>query len=348
MMQNDKYGLILLSILTVFLITSCKKEVPEPLGSISIGYYAEDILQLPIVEAIKRTDISDAYLIKTNLSPISLENLLETPAVDIAFLPLTEAIELLDKNDSWFIAGRLVNNRVMLYSPLDAPIDSIGALDGKRVAITSGTQAHRLLLEALEGEGFHVGTEVRLSNLPAESLFDLADKKHRQEWGDYDAFASAQDKLIPFEIHREINYEELGDIPTLILISKQFAQQNTDIVDHFLASLMQNYLYVAKNFGTTVSWAKQNLPLDIDSTLVWRIGIMEPNFRAMLKGHISLNLPAPKIDNIQRAVDFMAEREVIVKPFSVTQFLDLSYLRMGETLFWNNRMYESMSVPYQQ
>ncbi|MFH1734657.1 MAG: ABC transporter substrate-binding protein [bacterium] len=340
MKQMHKWVVSLFLILIIIMLGGCKKEKRQPLGTIKIGYSAEDILQLPIIEALKRSDAAEEYLVNTVITPTSIAKLSDPSSVNAVLLPLTTAIEVLDKDDGWFIAGKLVNNRVMLYSPLDAAINSVGELDEKRVAISSGDQAHRMLLEALEEADYSVGTDVRLSNLTSEKLLELAEKRDRGVWGDYDAFASSSPELVPYEIRRQVHYIKLGELPSLILVSRKFSQQHPEIVEQFIAALMESYLFVAHNFGAAVGWAKQSLPLDIDSTVVWRMGIMEPNFRAMLKGHINLNLPAHQITNMQRAADFMHEKELISSKVSIPQFIDLSFLRRGEVIFWENRGYE--------
>jgi ABC-type nitrate/sulfonate/bicarbonate transport system substrate-binding protein len=264
----------------------------------------------------------------------SVSEYLRQSDIDVFFAGEVEAVEALAGSNNWKIISRIAYHNISIYVPADSPIQSIENLDNERIALVPDGLEHKYLNKLLNAADLRPNRDVRFVERDAEDIRELATKPSRREWGRIDALISADPSLIQHEAEKRIRTIKTAREVVVVLASSDFVETHSHRIPDLLISFMDAHLHLAKHDGEASEWNLRDAEVRLNPKAFNIASRVEPNVRAMMKGHISLHLSQPDRESLQSTVDFLNEKGVIERTINMQSRIDASYLRKAEELWW--------------
>ncbi|TKJ41158.1 hypothetical protein CEE37_05685 [candidate division LCP-89 bacterium B3_LCP] len=117
---------------------------------------------------------------------------------------------------------------------------------------------------------------------------------------------------------------------SLVLVSQSFLASSEGAVIGFLQALMDGWFYLAQNPKLAAEWYTADGDRMPGLQELNLYASFEPNYRAMMKGHVSLNLSNKDRGNLQRKADHILGGD----NSGFGQRIDMDYLRKAEREWW--------------
>ncbi|MCX6638910.1 MAG: hypothetical protein NTW14_00285 [bacterium] len=111
------------------------------------------------------------------------------------------------------------------------------------------------------------------------------------------------------------------------------ARTPAGVVD-LLAALMDAGLYRARHADLAGQWYSLENFRATGPEELRNSADVDPNHRAMMKGHISMNLPAGDLAKLQELIVLFVQNGTIHQPYQINTRTDLSNLRRAEEKWW--------------
>lgn len=187
----------------------------------------------------------------------------------------------------------------------DSPIRSVGGLRGKRVALLQGSNAHYLLIRALEEAG------LQYSDISAKFLFQDAARvafEHRdvEAWVIGDPTLAEVEQTLSVRVLRD--GQGLTKNPAYYLAARDFAETSPEVIDLFRQEL-----------ESVQRWALENVEVAAD-TLAPQVGIAREAIGISLKRSLGQSLrPNEFIASQQRIADAFYRLKLIPRAVSVAE-----------------------------
>lgn len=338
----DKRWMIILG-LTVLAsgLSGCGKKQKSDAPAVRIGWQISSVIQGQLVLALQQTDILDRYPLRIEFIGFSNGDSMNAASiagnVDVVLIEDQDAALLLSAGGGWTIISRLLNSRSAIYVPPDSPIKTTKELKGKRVAIPFNTAAQREALKAINKAGLNPQKDIRYVNLDINQQDSVIKQGSRSEWGQIEAMASSDPTAAILEVNGKARTIHAGKVISLILVANTFKDAHPEIIPSILETFMDAYLFYAANSELISQWLREELNLTLDPEVLRLCASAEPNRRAMMKGHVSLNLPERDIVILQEAADFTFDQGLVKARVNMREYVDLSFLRQAEKEWWERR-----------
>lgn len=318
-----------------FLLMGCAGNQREPRTGVRVGWLSSKPLDGQIVQALKHAGILDSYPLSVEYSAFansdSLDHAALAGSLDLLLTDMQSTVSLFTTDRNWTIVGRLAYDRVAICLPPQSPIHSVADLEGKTLGSHSGSAAHRFVQEIIRKADLK---KVKVIDLTTEDQLKLVEDGSQSEWGIVDALACTDPMLAELEAAGKARVLQVGKEASLILLSNDFVKEHSDAIPDLLMAFLDANLYFARHADSTGHWFNVETGQNLSPKALRLCASIEPNHRAWMKGHINMNLSEPDLAALQSAAVFALERGLITKPVDLRPFVNLSYLRQAETLWW--------------
>jgi ABC-type nitrate/sulfonate/bicarbonate transport system substrate-binding protein len=318
-------------------IFGCREQKPEELN-IRLGWSTARVPLEQIVYVLIEKQVAEQFAFSLNLTGIhKTDSVSEYPGqseIDVFFAGEIEAAQVLSHSSNWQIISRIAYHRIPVCVPSDSPIQTIEDLDGERVALIPNGLEHRHLNGLLTEKGLQPDRDVRIVDRDETEIRELAARKSRREWGRIDALMSAEAKLVSREVDGALRCVQSAREVIVVLASKHFLETHANRIPDFVIALMESHLYLARHREEASNWTLKNTVVRLDDKAFKVASAVEPNTRAMMKGHVSLHLSQTDWEALQATADFLAEKDLLEKSVDILSRIDVSYLRQAEEIWW--------------
>ncbi len=322
-------------------IMGCGGDITKPTVKINLGYLQQPIPEALVLQALKHTDVLEKSHIEIDFTAHADRDQLINSAVnrqaDVIIGREQALAELFSRSDDWTIVSRFSYHQINLYLPADSPVESVSDLEDKRFAQTSSTLARRYIKKAAEKAGLDPERDLRFVDWTLDRQLRLAQKGKRSEWGRIDAVINDAPEFTSAVSDGFARSIKIGRSVSVLLVSNRLIDTSPETVEALLTAMMDAYYYYARNFEQTVEWYQQETGASYDLKVYKSVAAAEMNTRAMMKGHVSLNLPDIDIQNMQTTIDYMREMEMIDTQIDIRGFINLKYLRSAEEEWFRER-----------
>ena len=325
-------------ILMAALIINCGRQRSRKQIPVRIGWQASRVIPGQVVQVLKRTSIPDRYPVKMEFKSFgdtgSFLEAIEADEADILLVEDQWAVTLLARDTSWTIVARLAYERLPLYVPPDSPIGAISDLKRKTVGLPMGTPAQREALKMLQNAGLNPPKDVRFLDLGMSEQADLVRKGSRSTWARVDALMGYDPAPARFEAQEKARVLGTGKAISVLLVSSAFLNRHAQIVPDVLAAFMDAHLFFAHHPDLACAWFSEEFHRDLSTKELKICAALEPNYRAMMKGQVSMNLSELDLSALQEAADFIFRQGLVSKRVDMRHYVDLDPLRRAEKSWW--------------
>ena len=245
--------------------------------------------------------------------------------VDVIFTADQPAAMLLSTGADWVIIGRLMYNRVAIYVPPDSSIKKIEDLKEKNVAIPFGAAAQRVALEVIQDAGLDPQTDVNSINLDILEQASVVASGTNQSWGEIDALVGFDPTPAIFEHEGKARMLHVGNVVSLILMSREFIDENPDAPELFLKAFVEAYYYYSTHQEQANDWFKEASNLTFDNTVLGIAASVEPNLTTKTINEIRITLSENDLIVLDEASEFIYKQGLVSKKVNMRNYVDLSY-----------------------
>ena len=308
-----------------------------PAVNVRIGWRSTHPLQGQLIQSLKKTDILNQYPLSVDFKgfddAMNLNEAARTGQLDVVLTDAHSAVKLLSLDDNWTIIGRVSYDRIPLYVPRESSIKAISDLKRKRIAgVIPGTVLQREAFKALQTAGLDPGRDVKYVDRPVK------------DWNRVHAQISTDPAAAELEAEGKIRNLYVGKGVSIILIANSFIETHSQVVPALLEAFLDANLYVAKNPEKAAEWFQEEAGLQLSPKALRICASLEPNYRAWMKGHVSMNLSELDLEALRAAADFIKEQNPVEKGVDMQAHVDLHYLREAEKSWWGRRDIEPKIV----
>lgn len=298
---------------------------------IRIGWQVPWATQGQLTQILKRTAIMKNNGLKAEFkgfnSGAPLNEAALANGVDVIFTADQPAATLLSKNPNWVIVGRLMYNRVSLYVPPKSLIETVADLKGKTVGMPFGAAAQRMALQAEKDAGLDPEKDVNNVNLDIYEQSDLVRDPDAIKWGIMDALAGFDPTPAMLEEKGLIRNLKIGKVTSVIMMSKDYIKNHTDVPEKFLNSFYEAYDFYRMNIDQADSWFIEESKLKMTSKSLLIASGMEPNLNVKSKNDIRIGFTTEDYNALQDAADFIYNQTLVKQKINMVDYVDLSYLK---------------------
>jgi len=301
------------------------------LMNLRIGWQVPWATQGQLAQILKHTDILEKNGLKAEFKGFNYGPPLNEAAlageVDVIFTADQPAATLLSKNPNLVIIGRLMYNRVSLYTPPKSPIKTINDLKGKTVGMPFGAAAQRMVLKVEKDAGFDPKKDINNVNLDIYEQSDLVRDMDATKWGNMDALAGFDPTPAIFEEKGLIKTLAVGKVVSVIVMSKDYIQKNPEAPVKFLKAFHATYDYYRKNASIANDWFTAESKLAITPKALEIAASIEPNLSVKSTDEIRLGFTDDDYKILQEAADFIYDQSLVKTKVVMKEHIDLSYLQ---------------------
>jgi len=332
------YRKLVTSALAILLITSAcgqpaAPRVSAPATLIRIGWQVPWATQGQITQVLKHTNVLEMNGLRGEFKGFSYGGPLNEAAmagdVDVIFTADQPAAMLLARGARWKIVTRLMFNRVALYVPPDSPLKSVADLKGKRIAMPFGAAAQREALKAIKAAGLDPARDIQAINLDIYEQSSVIQAGTRQSWGNIDAMAGFDPTPAIFEHEGVARMLHIGSVVSLVVMSEDFIQRDSEAAKNFLKAFIEAYYYYATHTQQADTWFRNESRLTFDPAVLELTASVEPNVKAKQPEDIDVWLREEHIQRMQEGADFIFEQGLTKTRVEMKKHIDLMLLQQA-------------------
>lgn len=236
-------------------------------------------------------------------------------ALDFAIIGDQPAVSAISNGSPLTIVGAYCSNSkgYVLCAADGSGIESVADLKGKKVAATSGTALHQLLLLMLESEGMTIDDIEYYSMNSTEYLPAVAS-------GDIDAVVVTEPErtnaLNEYNMYQVCDASEYKTIINVILAGNEFLEEHPDVAVRMM-----------KVFEEANTWVKENKEEAID--IVAESGEVPRETLESIYDttEFSTVFSDEQVDSLMKTVDFLYNQEVLLTKPELEDLFDDTYLK---------------------
>ena len=190
-----------------------------------------------------------------------------------------------------------------------------------------GAAAQRMALMAEIEAGLDVDLDVKNVNLGIYEQSDLVRDPEAEKWGSMDALAGFDPTPAIFEGKGLVRNLKVGKIVSVIMMSKQYIENNPEAPNKFLDAFNLAYDFYRLNTEQANTWFSEEANLDITPKALTIAASVEPNLKVKNINDIRLDFNEDDYAIMQEASDFLFEHDYIDKKVIMKDHVNLSYLQ---------------------
>lgn len=237
-------------------------------------------------------------------------------ALDFAIIGDQPAVSAIANNSPLTIVGAYCScsKGYALCAAKGSDIKSVKDLRGKKVAATSGTALHQLLLLMLESEGMTID-DVDYYSMQSTEYFPAV------ESGEIDAVVVTEPQLTTalneYDMTQICDASDYKTIINVILARNEFLEEHPDLATRMM-----------KVFEKANTWAKENKKEAIEIVANSSDEVTEDVLESIYDTtEFSTVFSDEQVDSLMKTVDFLHDQEVILNKPTLEDLFDDKYLK---------------------
>jgi ABC-type nitrate/sulfonate/bicarbonate transport system substrate-binding protein len=245
--------------------------------------------------------------------------------VDVIFTADQPAASLISRGADWEIIARLIDFRIAIIVPANSSIRSITDLRDKKIAIPFGSTAHRVALGLFEAGG--LGTaDMQLINMDIVEQANIVAGGNEDEWNGFSALVSWDPYVAIFEDNGAARVLASSTGLSVVVMSRDYIQQNPQAAINFLKSYVMGYYYYALHQDQANEWFAKNAQISFDPRLLDISASFERNLHANTLDNIQVRLSEQDIQVMQDGVNFAFDQGLINNKPNIVDYVNMQCL----------------------
>ena len=282
-------------------------------NSIRVGWQTTWAIQGQLVMALMHTPIGNHNNLGLEFNNFAFGGPLNQAAiggeVDVVLTADQPALILLDRSDDFAIVGRMMHNRVCLYSPVGSEIDNVADLEGLRVSGPVGAAAERVALERMSNEGIDLN-DVTFGNLDMaqQSALLIAAGEGASEWSGVDALYGFDP--LPAEFVNK-GYSKMLDcdrVVSVVMMRKSTILAEPEKAADFMCAFTTAWHQYAADKTLMNDLFLETSGLEVSHAVLDDAASLEPNFAAQKPEDFQFDILEPDLETFASANRFLVER----------------------------------------
>lgn len=227
--------------------------------------------------------------------------------VDAVITSLMPVTNFLSRNPGKAeVVASLGASSYSLMVPADSPIQQATDLEGKKIAVSFGSDSHLDLLRYLKESGLDAETDVALLNTKPDEL-QLA-----FEQGFADAIVIRQPQVLKMQETFDARIVHTWPFQFVSIMRSAYLAENPQAKERYVEALRHSMLYTATNKEQTSVWFAEKLRLD--PAVVRQVSEDDPNYNVTKLEEVAVDITPEVQEILNDWGNFALESDMIKEP----------------------------------